>query len=154
MHGTRNGRVRATRKGPWYRSSTVATGGHRFPEEPAAGGTYHLEERQVTGENVIEVYVRVNPCIVEVGQRQALRHVVDDRSVHNLLVLVHALEVAAAEQVDAHYAEDKPEDEAHNQHVEDGRDRLDERVHNHLSIKIKRRLSIKPAIDRRTTGNV
>ena len=64
--------MRATRKGPWNRSSTVATGGDHFPEEPVAGGTYHLEERQVTGENIIEVYVRVNPRIVEVGQRLAV----------------------------------------------------------------------------------
>ena len=94
-----------------------------------------MEERQVTGEYIIEVYVRVNPRIVEVYQRFALRFVVDDRRVHNILVLVHALEVAAAEQVDAHDAEDEPEDEAHNQYVEDGGNRLDECVHNHLSIK-------------------
>ena len=33
---------------------------------------------------------------------------------------------------DAHDAEEQPEDEADEQHVEDGRDRLDQRVHHHL----------------------
>jgi len=39
---------------------------------------------------------------------------------------------AAAEQVDAHDAEDEPEDEADKQHVEDGWNGLDQRVDDHL----------------------
>ena len=45
------------------------------------------------------------------------------------------LEVAAAEQLHAHDGEDEPEDEAHEQHVEDAGYRLDERVYHHLGKK-------------------
>ena len=62
----------------------------------------------------------------------ALRHVVDDRIVEDLVVVVDALEVSPAEQIDAHDAEDEPEDETHDEDVEDGWYRLDQRVHHNL----------------------
>ena len=47
---------------------------------------------------------------------------------------VETSSVLAAEQIDAHDAEDEPEDEADDQHVDDWRDRLDQRVHYHLPL--------------------
>ena len=94
--------------------------------------TDHLEEREVSVEHVVEVDLGVVPGVVEIGQCLALvarRHdVVRDGQA----LRVDAVLEAAAEQVDAHDAEDEPEDEADEQHVEDGRDRLDQRVHHHL----------------------
>ena len=48
------------------------------------------------------------------------------------LFAVLATVEASAEQRYAHDAEDQPEDEADEQHVEDGRYRLNEGVHDHL----------------------
>ena len=94
--------------------------------------TDHLEEREVSVEHVVEVDLGVVPGVVEIGQRLALvarRHdVVRDGQA----LRVDAVLEAAAEQVDAHDAENEPEDEADEQHVEDGRNRLDQRVHHHL----------------------
>jgi hypothetical protein len=42
------------------------------------------------------------------------------------------LVVFSCEHLDAHDGEDEPEDEAHEQHVEDGRDGLDQGVHHDL----------------------
>ena len=43
------------------------------------------------------------------------------------------LVVLSGEHLDAHDGEDEPEDETDEEHVEDGRDRLDEGVHNNLT---------------------
>ena len=102
--------------------------------------TYHLEERQVGGEDVVEVYLRVDPRVVRLV---AVRHVVDNRPVENLVVVVDALEVSPAEQVHAHDAEDEPEDETHDEHVQDGRYRLDERVHDHLRSRNSKHQTLK-----------
>ena len=101
--------------------------------------TDHLEEREVSVEHVVEVDLGVVPGVVEIGQCLALvarRHdVVRDGQA----LRVDAVLEAAAEQVDAHDAEDEPEDEADEQHVEDGRDRLDQRVHHHLKPQFRGR---------------
>jgi len=57
---------------------------------------------------------------------------VDDRRVDDVAVRVDTWAESAAEQVDSHDAEDKPEDEADQQNVEDGWNSLDQRVHHHL----------------------
>jgi len=94
--------------------------------------TYHLKECQVRGEDVIEVDLRGFPGVVEVRAGEAVVLDVDQVDADEFAGRVDARLEAAAEQVDAHDAEDEPEHEADEQHVEDGRDRLDQRVHDHL----------------------
>jgi len=94
---------------------------------------YHLEEREVGDEAVVKVDFGREPG--EVVQRSEHFAVVlgrDDVETDQHARLVHAAAESAAEQVDAHDAEDEPEDQTDEQHVEDGRDRLDQRVHDHL----------------------
>ena len=52
-------------------------------------------------------------------------------------LLVDALLELAHEGVDPDDGEDEPEDEAHEQHVEDAGQGADEGVHHHLKIKIE-----------------
>ena len=95
-------------------------------------GTDHLEEGEVSIEDVVEVDLRVVPGVVEVVERLALVARRDDVVRDGEAVRIDAVLEPAAEQVDSHDAEDEPEDQADQQHVEDGRDRLDQRVHHHL----------------------
>lgn len=81
---------------------------------------------------VISGYLGVDPGVVLVGVLFALRLVVDDVDVEAVAFLVDALEELAAEELDAHDGEDEPEDEAHEQHVEDGRNGVHQRVHHDL----------------------
>ena len=74
-------------------------------------------------------YLRVDPGVVLL---EALGLVVDDVDVEAVAVGVDALEELAAEELDAHDGEDEPEDEAHQQHVEDRRDRVHQSVHHDL----------------------
>jgi len=98
----------------------------------------HLEEREVSDEAVVEVdFGREPGVVVERRQRQAVVLGRDDVETDQLAVDVDAAAELAAKQVDAHDAEDEPEDEADEQHVEDGRDRLDQRVHHHLQRRRK-----------------
>jgi len=93
-----------------------------------------LEEGEVSVEDVVEVDLRICPAVVEVGQREAFvarrHHVV----VNSEALGVDAMLEAAAEQVHAHYAEDKPEHETDKQHVEDGRNCLNQCVDDHLQM--------------------
>ena len=86
--------------------------------------TYHLEKCQVRGEDVIEVDFRCFPGVVAVSVGQAVVLVVDEVDADQFAGRVDARLKTAAEQVDAHDAEDEPKDEADEQNVEDGRDRL------------------------------
>ncbi len=61
------------------------------------------------------------------------------KSRDELFALTDALMIAPPEQLDAHDGEDEPEDEANEQHVEDGGDRLDQRVHHHLQTTPQKR---------------
>ena len=91
-----------------------------------------MKEGEVAVEDVVEVDLRVVPGVVEVQQCVALVARRDDVVRHGEAGRVDAVLEAAAEQVDAHDAEDEPEDKADEQHVEDGWDGLDQRVHYHL----------------------
>jgi len=94
--------------------------------------TYDLQESEICAEDVVESDVRREPRVVEMLKRQAVGHVADDAAVNHLATAVDAAAEFTAEKADAHDAEEQPEDEADEQHVEDGRDRLDQRVHHHL----------------------
>ena len=95
--------------------------------------THHLQQRQVAGAHVVEVDLDVLPARAFVDQRQALAAVVDLVDGEHLVAGgVDAVVVLAGKQVDAHDAEDEPEDEAHQQHVHDGRDGAQQSVDHHL----------------------
>jgi len=64
--------------------------------------------------------------------REASGLVGDYVAVEHLSSAVDTPAESAAEQTDAHDAEQKPEDEADECYVENGRNRLDQRVHDHL----------------------
>ena len=74
-------------------------------------------------------YLGIDPGVILL---EALCLVIDDVDVEAGAALVDALEELAAEELDAHDGEDEPEDEAHEQHVEDGRDGVHQGVHHDL----------------------
>ena len=91
-----------------------------------------MEESEICAENIVETDVRREPRVVEMTQRHADGPVADDAAVNHLTAAVDAPAESAAEETDAHDAEEQPEDEADEQNVEDGRDRLDQCVYHHL----------------------
>jgi len=92
-----------------------------------------LEESQVGAENVIKVDLRVLPGNVHFrGLIETLRLAGDDGYVDNSVVNVDAGPKSSTEQIDAHDAEDEPEHQTNEQHVEDSWDSLYQRVHHHL----------------------
>ena len=94
---------------------------------------HHLKERQVSDEAVVEVDIRREPgVVVERSDYFAVVLVSDDVEAHQFPELITTAAESTAEQVDAHDAEDEPEDEADEQNVEDGWNCLDQRVHYHL----------------------
>lgn len=94
---------------------------------------HHLEQRQVSGSHVVEVDLDVFPARAVVDQRQAFGLVVHHADGKELVRGgVDAVVVLAGEQVDAHDAEDEPEDQTHEQHVHDGGDGTEQSVHYHL----------------------
>lgn len=95
--------------------------------------THHLQQSQISGTDVVKVDLEVLPAGAVVHQVQAVRLVVDDVQREDLVRGgVDAVVVLPCEQVDAHDAEDKPEDEADQQHVHDGGDGAQQRVHHNL----------------------
>lgn len=74
---------------------------------------------------MIEGDLRVDPRVVE---GEAGRPIVDHVDLQHLAVRVDALEELTAEELHAHDGEDEPEDEADEQDVEDGWNRVHERV--------------------------
>ena len=58
----------------------------------------------------------------------------DDGTINHFTIAVDAAAKPAAEQTDAQDAEQQPEHETDEQYVEDGWNRLDKRVHYHLTI--------------------
>jgi len=95
--------------------------------------THHLQEGEVAESHVVKVDLHLRPVELGVVHGEALWLVVDHGDTVDEAGSVHALPELAGEQVDPHDAEDEPEDEAHEQHVHDGGDGADERVHHHLA---------------------
>jgi len=95
--------------------------------------TYDLQKSEVSGEDVVKRDVWNDPgVVVAICQRPAFAPIVDDCVRQRVAQHVDATAVLPAEQIDTHDAEDEPEDKADQQHVEDGWNRLDQRVHDHL----------------------
>jgi len=92
-----------------------------------------LQQSQVPGAHVVEVHFDLGPVELRgVIQRLTLRLVVDEGGFVDVSGAVEAATELPREQVDAHDAEDEPEDEADEQHVHDGGNRPDQSVHHHL----------------------
>ena len=91
--------------------------------------SYPANQRAVWGESS-STYLRVDPGVVLL---EALGLVVDDVDVEAVAVGVDALEELAAEELDAHDGEDEPEDETHEEHVEDGGNGVHQSVDNNLN---------------------
>ena len=110
------------------------------PSQPWAGGaghTHHLQEGEVAQTHVVVVDLDIEPAdLARVHQALALGLVVDLGDVEPLGGGgVHAVVELAGEQVDAHDAEDEPEDEADEQHIHDGGDGSQEGIHHHLGAR-------------------
>jgi len=91
-----------------------------------------LEESEVSVEDVVEVDLRVVPGVIVVDEGLALVAPRHDVIVDGQAIAVDTVLEATAEQIDAHDAEDEPEDQTDEQYVEDGWDSLDQRVDHHL----------------------
>ena len=97
--------------------------------------TDHLEESEVGVEDVVEVDLRIEPGVVQVFQGVAFGLVGDQRDVQYGSILVLAAAESSSEKIHPHDAEDEPEDEADQEYVADGWDRLDQSVDDHLHNK-------------------
>ena len=96
---------------------------------------HHLKQRQVAFPHVVVVDFDVDPARLLRGflHGHAVAPVVDLVEGEQLLCGgVDAAVELASEQVYSHDAEDEPEDQTHQKHVEDGRNRPNESVHHHL----------------------
>ena len=79
--------------------------------------------------DVIEVNFGVDPGVVFL---EALRFVVDLGDGKPLPKVVNTLVELSPEELDAHDGEDKPEDQTHQKHVENGRDGIHQGIHHNL----------------------
>ena len=92
-----------------------------------------MQQSQIAGPYIVKVDLDILPVGAVVDQIQAVGPVVHDLDGEHLVCGgVDAVEVLPCEQVDAHDAEDEPENEAHQQHIHDGGDGPQQRVHHHL----------------------
>lgn len=94
-----------------------------------------MKERKVTCAHIVEVDFDFGPVVLRAVHLHALRLVVDVGGVVDEARPVDAAAELPGEQVDAHDAEDEPEDQTHQQHVHDGRDGTDQSVNHHLVTK-------------------
>ena len=79
--------------------------------------------------DVVEVNFGVDPGVVFL---EALRFVVDLGDGKSLPEVVDTLVELPPEKLDAHDGEDEPEDQTHQEHVENGRDGIHQGIHHNL----------------------
>ena len=79
--------------------------------------------------DVVEVNFWVDPGVVFL---EALRFVVDLGDGKPLPEVVDTLVELPPEKLDAHDGEDEPEDQTHQEHVENGRDGIHQGIHHNL----------------------
>ncbi len=91
-----------------------------------------LAAATVSGAQVVEVDLDFGPVELRAVHPHALGLVVDEGGVVDEASAVDAAAELPGEQIDSHDAKDQPEDQTHQQHVHDGRDRADQSVHDHL----------------------
>lgn len=95
-----------------------------------------MQQSQVSGADVVKVDLDFGPVVLRgVVGGLALGLVVDEGGLVDVAGAVDAAAELSGKQVDAHDAEDEPEDEADQQHVHDGGDGADQSVHHHLNTK-------------------
>jgi len=95
--------------------------------------TYHLEQGQISAENVVEVNLRVIPRPVVLRTMFPTPWSVHGQIHHvGIIGRVATATVASTEQIHTHNAEDEPKDEAYKEHVEYSWYRLDQCVYYHL----------------------
>lgn len=92
--------------------------------------SYHLKERQIGIQHVVEIDLRRGPSKILVQADGLVRR---DAGVDALVTVLARVELPGHE-LDAHDGEDQPEYEAHEEYVEDGGDGLDQGIHYHLGI--------------------
>ena len=92
----------------------VSSVGHYFDPTFESG---HLKQRQVGVYYIVKVDSRVLPCVVF---GDAFVHVGNEFVGHFGVIVENAFVEAAGEQLNAHDAEYEPEDEADEQHIENG----------------------------------
>ena len=99
--------------------------------------TYYLQQCQVARECIVKVDLGIYPRIVmSLVHLQAHCHVGHVSVVHHIALNVHALVEFSSKELHAHYAEDEPENQTNQHHMEDGRYGLDEGVNHHLLYRI------------------
>ncbi len=92
-----------------------------------------MQQSQVSSAHVVKVDLDFGPVVQGgVVKRLALGLVVDIGGLVDVAGAVDAAAELPGEQVDAHDAEDEPEDETDQQHVHDGGNRPDQSVYHHL----------------------
>jgi len=94
-----------------------------------------LKESEIGDDDVVKVDFWIRPSVVEMRHLQTNGLIWNQRSVDQSIILVYAASKPTSKQTDAHDAEYEPEYETDEQHVQDGRDRLDQCIHNHLHCK-------------------
>lgn len=98
-----------------------------------------MQKGQVARSHVVEVDLHVLPPdlrVVALHELLTVCFIVDNIDVEaDFGSLVEAIVIFPGEQVDAHDAENQPEDETHQQDVHDGGDSAHQGVHHHLQWK-------------------
>ena len=87
--------------------------------------TYHLKQRKIAHAHIVVVDLDVGPSSIKtrLNEIQTLCSIVDHICGKTLLWRgVHTVVELSGKEVDAHDAEDEPEDQADQQHVKDGGD--------------------------------
>lgn len=103
--------------------------------------TCHLKKCQISCPNVVKVDLHVLPsdfCIVPLHELFTLSFIVDIFNFKSdFRSLIKAIVVLSRKEVNAHDAENQPEDETHQQHIHDGGDGAHQGIHHHLRWKGK-----------------
>lgn len=97
---------------------------------------YHLKQRQVALSNVVVVDFDVDPASLLCGLLEGRAFTVIVNLRHGEKLPCGGVDTTVklpSKQINSHDAEDEPENQTHQQHVEDGGNRSNERVHHNLS---------------------
>lgn len=99
---------------------------------------YHLQQGQVAFSNIVIVDFDVGPTGLLCGffEGHAVATIVD--LIHGELLLRGGVDTTVelpSKQVNSHDAEDEPENQTHQQHIEDGGNRSNKSIHHHLSTR-------------------
>lgn len=95
-----------------------------------------MQQCQVSCTHIVKIDLDIFPSdfsVVWIDEFKALRFVVNFMKLEYFLgCLIVAVVILSSKQIDAHDAEDKPEDETHQQHIHDGGNCTHQGVHHNL----------------------